>query len=86
VIYAETIAYALQHPEGVRYETTILNLNRDREELHKAARKMTDKPITVFTRTHEEYPYDPYLLVKQFDPTTITEFVDGRGNLSGPRI
>jgi hypothetical protein len=85
VIYEETIAYALTHPEGVRYETTIVRLEWDRSGLMETARKMTPKPITIFTRTHEEYPYNPYLLVKQFDPTTITQFVDGKGNLSGPR-
>lgn len=86
MIYDETIAYALTHPEGVHYESSLMNLRHDRDMLHQAALKMTDKPITIFTRTHEEYPYNPYLLVKQFDPATITEFVDGKGNLSGPRI
>lgn len=85
MLYDETIVYALTHPEGVRYETTLLNLQRDRNALHVAAIKMTPKPITIFTRTHTEPPYNPYLLVKQFDPTTITESVDGKGKLSGPR-
>ena len=84
MIYDETIVYALTHPEGVRYESTLLDLNRDREGLHKAALKMTPKPITIFTRTHEEYPYNPYLLVKQFDPTSM-ETIDGKGILRGPR-
>lgn len=84
MIYDETIAYALRHPEGVRYESTLTGLERDRTELHKSALKMTDRPITIFTRTHEEYPYNPYLLVKQFDPTSM-ETIDGKGNLRGPR-
>ena len=85
MIYDETIAYALTHPEGVRYETTLSKLWRDRDGLHEAALKMTDKPITIFTRTEAEYPYNPYLLVKQFDPTRM-ETIDGKGSLRGPRI
>ena len=84
MIYDETIVYALTHSEGVRYDSTLQNLERDREGLHKAALKMTPKPITIFTRTHEEYPYNPYLLVKQFDPASM-ETIDGKGILRGPR-
>jgi len=81
MIYDETIVYALTHPEGVRYETTLQNLARDREGLHKAALKMTPKPITIFTRTDEKK--QPYLLVKQFDPSDM-ETIDGLGVLRGP--
>lgn len=84
VIYDETIAYALRHSEGGCYESTMQNLERDRWMLKMAALRMTPKPITIFTRTHEEYPYNPYLLVKKFDPTSM-ETIDGKGNLRGPR-
>jgi hypothetical protein len=82
MIYDETIAYALMHPEGVRYDSSPTTVDRDREGLHKAALKMTPKPITIFTRTQDTYPY-VYLLVKQFDPTGM-ETVDGKGILRGP--
>lgn len=83
MIYDETISYALTHPEGVRYDTTLLNLNRDREGLRKAALKMTSKPIMISTRTESTPPYRPYLVVKQFDLSGI-ETVDGYGVLRGP--
>ena len=85
MIYDETIKVrALTHPEGVRYDSTPQNLERDARGWDKAL-KMTPKPITIFTRTYEEYPYNPYLLVKQFDPTGV-ETVDGKGILRGPRV
>jgi hypothetical protein len=85
VIYDETIVYALTHPEGVRYDSTPQTLERDREELRKSAIKMTPKPITIFTRTHDFYPYNPYLLVKQFDPTSM-ETIKGGPNPHGTRV
>ena len=85
MIYDETIVYALTHPEGVRYDSTPQTLERDREELRKSAIKMTPKPITIFTRIHDFYPYNPYLLVKQFDPTSM-ETIKGGPNPHGTRV